>query len=121
MSSDTDYDVIIIGSGDVGDTRAGHLAPSGKRILILERGDSFRCPSDACENVPMSCDAMMLVRIVDATDDNVAYVSECFPVAAQGTVCALADVSLPAERIPNGVVRIQVAVWRAFLTPLRSS
>ena len=39
MSSDTDYDVIIIGSGAGGGTLAGHLAPSGKRILILERGD----------------------------------------------------------------------------------
>jgi choline dehydrogenase-like flavoprotein len=33
------YDVIIIGSGAGGGTLAGHLAPSGKRILILERGD----------------------------------------------------------------------------------
>jgi choline dehydrogenase-like flavoprotein len=34
-----DFDVIIIGSGAGGGTLAGHLAPSGKRILILERGD----------------------------------------------------------------------------------
>jgi choline dehydrogenase-like flavoprotein len=33
------YDVIIIGSGAGGGTLARHLAPSGKRILILERGD----------------------------------------------------------------------------------
>jgi choline dehydrogenase-like flavoprotein len=33
------YDVIIIGSGAGGGTLAHHLAPSGKRILILERGD----------------------------------------------------------------------------------
>ena len=37
--SGTDYDVIIIGSGAGGGTLAGHLAPSGKRILIVERGD----------------------------------------------------------------------------------
>jgi choline dehydrogenase-like flavoprotein len=34
-----DYDVIIIGTGAGGGTLAGHLAPSGKRILLLERGD----------------------------------------------------------------------------------
>lgn len=34
----TTYDVIIIGSGAGGGTLARHLAPSGKRILILERG-----------------------------------------------------------------------------------
>ena len=32
------YDVIIIGSGAGGGTLAHRLAPSGKRILILERG-----------------------------------------------------------------------------------
>lgn len=36
---DTNYDVIIIGSGAGGGTLARHLAPSGKRILIIERGD----------------------------------------------------------------------------------
>ena len=35
----TRYDVIIIGSGAGGGTLAHHLAPSGKRILLLERGD----------------------------------------------------------------------------------
>ncbi len=33
------YDVIIVGSGAGGGTLAGLLAPSGKRILLLERGD----------------------------------------------------------------------------------
>jgi choline dehydrogenase-like flavoprotein len=33
------YDVVIIGSGAGGGTLAHRLAPSGKRILVLERGD----------------------------------------------------------------------------------
>ena len=37
--TDNHYDVIIIGTGAGGGTLAYHLAPSGKRILILERGD----------------------------------------------------------------------------------
>jgi choline dehydrogenase-like flavoprotein len=32
------YDVIIIGTGAGGGTLAYRLAPSGKRILLLERG-----------------------------------------------------------------------------------
>jgi choline dehydrogenase-like flavoprotein len=36
---DARYDVIIIGSGAGGGTLAHRLAPSGKKILILERGD----------------------------------------------------------------------------------
>jgi choline dehydrogenase-like flavoprotein len=33
------FDVIIIGSGAGGGTLFHALAPSGKRILLLERGD----------------------------------------------------------------------------------
>ena len=39
MSNDNPYDVIIIGTGAGGGTLAYHLAASGQRILILERGD----------------------------------------------------------------------------------
>ena len=35
----SDYDVIVIGSGAGGGTLVRHLAPSGKRVLLLERGD----------------------------------------------------------------------------------
>src|SRR5919199_763057 len=40
------YDVIIIGSGAGGGTLAYRLAPTGKRILILERGDYLRREPD---------------------------------------------------------------------------
>ena len=39
MSNHDRFDVIIIGTGAGGGTLARHLAPSGKRILLLERGD----------------------------------------------------------------------------------
>jgi choline dehydrogenase-like flavoprotein len=39
MQNENDYDVIIIGSGAGGGTLALKLAGSGKRILIIERGD----------------------------------------------------------------------------------
>src|SRR6266702_6175159 len=42
----SDYDVIIIGRGGGGGTLAYRLAPSGKRILLLERGDYLRREPD---------------------------------------------------------------------------
>ncbi|MEO0738254.1 MAG: NAD(P)-binding protein, partial [Cyanobacteria bacterium J06649_12] len=36
---DGQYDVIIVGTGAGGGTLAHKLAPTGKKILILERGD----------------------------------------------------------------------------------
>jgi len=35
------FDVIIVGTGAGGRTLAYKLAPSGKRILLLKRGDSL--------------------------------------------------------------------------------
>jgi choline dehydrogenase-like flavoprotein len=39
MTSNNHYDVIIIGTGAGGGTLAYKLAPSGKKILLIERGD----------------------------------------------------------------------------------
>lgn len=39
MRGRSDFDVVIIGSGAGGATLAHRLAPSGKRILVLERGE----------------------------------------------------------------------------------
>ena len=43
------YDVIIIGTGAGGGTLGYHLAPSGKRILLLERGGYVRREKDNWE------------------------------------------------------------------------
>ena len=39
MASNNHYDVVIIGTGAGGGTLAWSLAPTGKKILLLERGD----------------------------------------------------------------------------------
>src|SRR5689334_17915089 len=44
--NERNYDVIIIGTGAGGGTLARKLAPSGKKILILERGDFVKREPD---------------------------------------------------------------------------
>ncbi|HJR59440.1 MAG TPA: GMC family oxidoreductase [Vicinamibacterales bacterium] len=46
MTTTTHYHVIIIGSGAGGGTLAYRLAPSGARVLLLERGDYVRREQD---------------------------------------------------------------------------
>ncbi|HEX4509787.1 MAG TPA: NAD(P)-binding protein, partial [Burkholderiaceae bacterium] len=41
MSNDH-YDLIVVGSGPGGASLAHRLAPTGKRILVLERGDYLK-------------------------------------------------------------------------------
>ncbi|MGO9873480.1 MAG: GMC oxidoreductase [Acidimicrobiia bacterium] len=50
------YDVIIIGSGAGGGTLAHTLAPSGKRILLLERGDYLPREMENWEPAPVFID-----------------------------------------------------------------
>src|SRR5262249_46687973 len=53
----THYDVIIIGTGAGGGTLAYHLAPSGKRILLIERGDYVRREKDNWSSRAVNVDA----------------------------------------------------------------
>jgi choline dehydrogenase-like flavoprotein len=50
------YDVIVIGSGAGGGTLAHTLAPSGKRILLLERGDFLPRESENWSPEPVFLD-----------------------------------------------------------------
>jgi choline dehydrogenase-like flavoprotein len=58
----THYDVIIIGTGAGGGTLAYHLAPSGKRILLLERGDYVRREKDNWSSRAVNVDAKYHTR-----------------------------------------------------------
>ena len=51
------YDVIIIGSGAGGGTLAYHLAPSGKKVLLLERGDYVPREKDNWSSHAVNVDA----------------------------------------------------------------
>ena len=57
MSRENQFDVIIIGTGAGGGTLAHHLAPSGKRILILERGDYVAREKDNWNSKVVNVDA----------------------------------------------------------------
>ena len=57
MADDHHYDVIIIGTGAGGATLAWSLAPSGKRILLLERGDFLPREQDNWDSRAVFVDA----------------------------------------------------------------
>jgi len=77
----------------------------------LQRGDSYKCSSDSCANVGMSCDSAMLIRIVDANDENIAHLQQCEYIEANGALCQLGTITLEPVDVPNHPVRVQVAVW----------
>jgi choline dehydrogenase-like flavoprotein len=56
------YDVIIVGTGAGGGTLANVLAPSGKRILLLERGDYLRREKDNWDPAPVFIDGRYISK-----------------------------------------------------------
>jgi choline dehydrogenase-like flavoprotein len=54
MEASRQYDVVIIGTGAGGGTLAYKLAPSGKRILLLERGDYVPREKDNWDSRPVN-------------------------------------------------------------------
>jgi len=62
MSYENQFDVIIIGTGAGGGTLAYRLAPSGKRILILERGDYVTREKDNWNPQAVNVDAKYNTR-----------------------------------------------------------
>ena len=57
MTSNNRYDIIIIGTGAGGGTLAYRLAPTGKRILLLERGDFVPREKDNWSSRAVNVDA----------------------------------------------------------------
>jgi choline dehydrogenase-like flavoprotein len=57
MTTTDRYDVIIIGSGAGGGTLAYRLAPSGARVLLLERGDYVRREKENWSSQAVNVDA----------------------------------------------------------------
>lgn len=69
MPSTTHFDVIIIGSGAGGGTLAYRLAPSGKRVLILERGDHVPREKDNWSSRAVNVQAKYHTREMWQTSD----------------------------------------------------
>jgi choline dehydrogenase-like flavoprotein len=73
------YDVIVVGSGDGGGTLAHTLAPSGKRILLLERGDFLPCETDNRDPKPVFVDGKYISKDTWAHElDNLYVVDTSF-------------------------------------------
>ena len=74
MAAASDYDVIIIGSGAGGGTLAYALAPTGKRILLLERGDYVRREKENWDSRAVNVDVITGVAPDAGADAVVLFV-----------------------------------------------
>lgn len=86
--------------------------------LTLAQGGEYSCPQSACSAIKLSCDAIVSLRIVDAVDPSIAYVSKCVPVKNADDLCAIGAADLgQANVVPNRMVRVEFLVWPAVDLP----
>lgn len=89
--------------------------------FTLDVGASDQCPSPLCTQIKVSCDLVVSVRVVDASDPSTVYMSKCLPVQNAENLCALSSIDLSGNgvpsAIPNRMVRVEVAVWPAYEVP----
>lgn len=79
--------------------------------LLLQFSEN--CPSTACEELPLTCDAWVSIRIIDPLVPQTAYLSECKPVRrlqTQDNLCALGGVEFEQRELPLRTLEVQVAV-----------
>lgn len=84
--------------------------------LSWSPGPTQECPMlgqtpKTCADIPVSCDAVARLRVVDTEDGAVLYTA-CFDVPATGDMCGLRELTLPPDIVlPNRMVRVQLAIW----------
>src|SRR2546429_8850275 len=79
------YDVIIIGSGAGGGTLAHSLAGSGKRILLLERGDFLPRELDNWNPKPVFVDGKYISKDTWYDRDGTAFQPQVHYFVGGGT------------------------------------
>lgn len=91
--------------------------PFGISMRLQRDETSEMCPTNSCDLVALGCDAKVSLRIINAEEPNIVYLSKC--IVVQGgdgiNLCAIADINdmIGDVQIPNTMVQIQLAVWSA--------
>ncbi|HEX7835977.1 MAG TPA: hypothetical protein VF469_00875 [Kofleriaceae bacterium] len=95
----------------LGVTACGTPAP--QLLLGLAGPPTQACPSTDCEKVPLPCDAVMSIRIVDPSNPGHEYLKQCTKVPPDigYDTCSLRSVDLDQAPIPVREVEVQVAVF----------
>lgn len=93
------------------------VQPFEIRLDFTSAGSSpSPCPGP-CEAIPLSCQSMVSIRVVDPADPAHLLDEKCvlLPVNEPTTMCALGTIEVPLTALPVGTAHIEVALWDASL------
>ena len=86
--------------------------PTPQIKLHLARTLSQQCMAN-CADIPLPCNAVMSIRIVDHDDPSIRYLEQCAPVTPDNNydVCSLNHIVLEQDAIPVHELAVQIAVF----------
>ena len=92
---------------------AGCGTPTPQLLLGLAAGPAQACPSTSCAGVPLPCDPVMSIRIVEPGEPGTVYLEQCtvVPQRTPNDACALNGVDLDSTPLPVRRLEVQVAVF----------
>lgn len=88
--------------------------PNPKLNLGFSAGPSQACPATSCEQIPLSCDAVMSIRMYDPKDPDVALVDQCNrvkPNDKDGTLCSYRSIDLAPVELPVTDLKVEVSFY----------
>lgn len=76
-------------------------------------GDASGGAPLTCADVPLACEAVLSIRVVDPEDPDAPYMSICEPVQqnGDGDLCSIASIDLASTPLPRRALEVQVLVW----------
>jgi len=95
--------------------------PPLKLDLAVSQSSDKSCNATTCTGVPMQCDAIASIRILDPAQPSAPYISQCqrIPRDAKADLCALAQLDLRQDiPLPEQTLEVQVVIYQADQIPL---
>jgi hypothetical protein len=95
---------------------SGCGTPTPQLLLGLAGPPTQECPSTTeCEKIPLPCDAVMSIRMIEPGDPSRVYHEQCTAVPSRtpNDACSLDGVDLQTGSIPVRKLEVQVAVFSA--------
>lgn len=91
--------------------------PTPSIQLRFSEGPTQRCPATACEELPMPCDSVVNIQVLDPKTPTTPYISECVLLegSARGNLCSLESVRLTEKPLPVSTLEVRVAVYPAAM------
>lgn len=89
--------------------------PKPEIELYLSTGPAQECPAASCDEISLTCDSYLSIRVIDPEHPTTAFISQCEQITPNNRrdLCALSRISLEPIELPYRDFEVQVAVFPA--------